>query len=73
MEAGQRKMKQNTLIIIGMTGYYDAYLNVDMDEAIKRYAKKHVMPVDEVKEKEDIHSFTFEDEFHTYNAQEHET
>ena len=65
-------MKKNTLITLGMTGDYHAYLNVDMDEAIKRYAKEHKRSADEVKEKEGIYSFTFEDEFYTYDAQEHE-
>lgn len=61
---------RNKLIIIGYTGVAIAYLNVDRDEAIKRFCEKEGWDEEEFNDllRKDIREFEFDDEFGCYAA-----
>lgn len=61
---------RNKLIIIGFTGLAIAYLNVDKEEAIKRFCEKEDWTKEDFDKflREDIKEFEFDDEFGCYAA-----
>lgn len=57
----------NTLVVIGYLGGYDVFMNVDREQAIERYAKKHDVTVEYVKNEYRITELEFTDEFEVYD------
>lgn len=53
----------NTLIVIGWIGFAECYLNVEREEAIRRYLEKEGK---ESLDGESVEEFTFDDHFGAY-------
>ena len=66
MEAG----KKNTLVTIGLIGVQTAYLNVQKDDAVRRYLEKYPEDRGIINEDGFVLEFSFEDEFSVYAAGE---
>jgi len=58
---------KNKVIAIGFLGVQTCYINVDKDEAIRRYCKEN--DIDEITD-EPVKEFEFEDQFEVYDIWE---
>lgn len=59
---------KNTLVVIGCIGMRTAYLNVPMEEAIKRFLKANPEFADQINDNGFIDQFHFDDAFGVYSA-----
>lgn len=69
----QKKLKINKLISIGWLGVLKCYLNVDKDEAIKRYCESQKISIEEFEDSNyNVEEFEFTDTFDAYDVWEDE-
>ena len=58
----------NKIVVIGFIGSKHCYLNVEKEDAIKRYCEVNKIPIEEFNEKEfNLEIIEFDDEFMVYD------
>jgi hypothetical protein len=70
VEIKTSNMKKNKLICIGVTGIKSCYLNVTMEEAVKRFAAESGSSEEDVWDIEPIEVIDFNDRFGAYDIWE---
>lgn len=69
MGDGARKMADNKMVVVGGMGSYICFLNVEKEEAIRRYLEYYGLPEDSLKYT--TYDFEFGDSFRVYDVAPH--
>lgn len=61
---------KNKLVAIGFVSEYSVFLNVSVDEALRRISEKSGKSVEYIKSNFSVEEYEFDDYFHAYDVSE---